>query len=93
MPMVFSEVHNNGHKHWEGFRLVGFEDIQKVVVLEEAHGSVSDLQVDSAYAFDYSSEQFWYQGLYFFYLADFKHFLQFRQEKCLFHTVSKWPVL
>lgn len=56
MPVVVSEVHNDGDEHWEGSVLVGLEDVQEVVVLKEAHGTVSHLQVDTANALHNSLE-------------------------------------
>ena len=45
VPMVLGEAGDDGHEHGEGFVLVGLQDVQEVVVLEEAHGAVSNLQV------------------------------------------------
>jgi len=43
VPVCFGELIDDRHKHWEGLVLVCFEDVKEVVVLEEAHGTISDL--------------------------------------------------
>jgi hypothetical protein len=93
MPVVISKVDNDRDEHWEGLILVGLQDVEEVVILKEAHGSVSNLQVDAANASDNSLEEFGYQVLNLVNFAYFKHFLQLGQEKSLFNTVCKWPVL
>ena len=52
MPVVLCELDDNGHEHWEGLLLVRLEDVEEVVVLEEAHGAVSNLQVVTANGLD-----------------------------------------
>ena len=52
MPMVLGKVHDDWHQHWEGLLLVGLKDVQEVVVLEEAHGSVGHLQLLAANTLD-----------------------------------------
>jgi hypothetical protein len=54
--VVVSEVHNDGDEHWEGSVLVGLKDVQEVVIFKEAHGTVSNLQVNSANALHNSLE-------------------------------------
>ena len=38
VPVVLREVDDHGHEHREGLLLVGLDDVQKVVILEETHG-------------------------------------------------------
>lgn len=41
--MVLCEMDDNRHQHGEGLVLVSLEDVEEVVVLEEAHGTVGHL--------------------------------------------------
>jgi len=91
--MVLGQVNDDGDEHWESLLLVGLQNLEEVVVLEEAHGSVSNLQVDAAYALDDSLEELWNEMLDFVDFANLEHFLQFGQEECLLDAVSEWPVL
>lgn len=45
--MSLSQVANDRDQEWESVRFVCFKDVQEVIVLEETHGSVSDLKVQS----------------------------------------------
>ena len=92
VPMVFSQVNNDWNKHWESLLLVGFEDVQEIVVLEEAHGSISNLQMDTSNALHNSLEELVDQVFNFVNFAYFKDFLQFGQEKSFLDAVSEWPV-
>ena len=91
--MILSQVNNDWHKHWEGLLLVGLQDVEEVVIFEEAHGSVSDLQVDAANALDDPLEQLRNQMLYFVDLAHLEHLLQLRQEQRLLDAVGEGPEL
>ena len=71
MPMVLSQVHNNWDKHWEGFLFVGFKNVEEIVILKEAHSSISNLQMDATNALDDSFEKFWDQVFDFVNLAYF----------------------
>ena len=93
VPVIFSEVYDNWHQHRERLFLLGLKDVQKVIILEEAHGSVRNLEVDTAYAFDDPLKKSGDKVLYFVDLAHFENFLKLREEKCLFYAVSKWPIL
>ena len=93
MPMVFGQVNNDWHEHWEGLLLVSLEDVQEVVVLKEAHGSISNLKMDTTDALDNSLEESWDQMFDLVNLTDLKDFLKFGQEKSLLDAVGKWPVL
>lgn len=92
MPVVLSQVDDDGHQHWEGLLLVRFEDVQEVVILEEAHGSVSDLQVDTANALHNPLEELGDQVLNLVDFADLKHFLELGQEQGFLDAVGERPV-
>jgi hypothetical protein len=59
VPMVLRQVNDHGNEHWERLFLVGLQDVQEVIVFEEAHGPVGDLQVDATNAFYNYLEKFW----------------------------------
>jgi len=80
VPVVLSQMHNNGHQHGECFLLVGFENVQEIVILEEAHGSVSNLQMDSSDALHDPLEQLADERLHLVDLAHLEDLLQFSQE-------------
>lgn len=92
VPVVVSEVYDDGDEHGESSVLVGLEDVQEVVILEEAHGSVSYLQVDSANALHNSLEETGDESLNFVDFTDFEDLLEFSKEEGLFDAVSEWPV-
>lgn len=91
--MVFCEVNNNWDKHWECLFLVCLQDVEEVIILEEAHCSVSYLQVDTTNASNDPLEKLWNEMLYLIYFTDFEYFLQFCQEESFLDTVCKWPKL
>lgn len=43
VPVIVSQVDDDGHEHGEGLLLVGLQNVKEVVVLKEAHGSVGHL--------------------------------------------------
>ena len=92
VPVVVSEVNDDGDEHWESSVLVGLENVQEVVVLEEAHGTVSNLKVIAADGADNTLEKAWNEVLNLLNFADFEDLLQFSEEEGLFDTVGKWPV-
>jgi hypothetical protein len=92
VPMVVSQVDNNWHQHWEGLVLVGLQNVEEVIVLEEAHSSVSNLQVDASNASHYSLEESLDQVLNLVNFTDFKDFLQLSQEESFLDAVGEWPV-
>ena len=77
MPMVFSEVNDDWNQHWESFLFVVLKDIEEVVILEEAHGTVSNLQVDTTDALNNSFEKSWDKMFNLVDLTNFKYFLKF----------------
>ena len=52
VPVVLSQINDYRHQHRECLVLVSLQDVQEVIVLKEAHGSVCNLQMISSYAFD-----------------------------------------
>jgi len=93
VPVVLSEVYDYRNQHGEGLRLVGLEDVQEIVIFEEAHGAVSNLQVDTTDALYNALEQLRDQGFDLLDLADFEDLLQLSQEEGLLDAVSEGPVL
>lgn len=89
--MVVSEINNDRNQHWESFVLVSLQDVQEVVVFEEAHSSVSNLEVNSSYAPHNSFEELRDEVFNLVDFADFEYFLQLCQEKSLFDAVGEWP--
>ena len=76
MPMVLSELNNNGYEDGEGFFLVSLEDVEEIVILEEAHRAVSYLQVVSSDAFGYALEEAGNQWLNTLNLAHLNNLLE-----------------
>ena len=93
MPVILSQINDDWHKHWEGLFLVGLQDVEEVVIFEEAHGSVSDLQVDTANALYDSLEELRDQMLDFVDFTNFEDLLQLGQEQRLLDAVGEWPEL
>ena len=91
--MVVSQVYDDWHQHGEGLVLISLQDVQEVVILEEAHSTVSNLQVDSSNALHDSLEKLRNKGLDFLDFTDFENFLQLSQEEGFLDTVSEGPVL
>ena len=50
--MVLRQINNDWNEHRERLVLVSLKDVEEVVVLKEAHRSVSDLQVDATDALE-----------------------------------------
>ena len=93
MPMVLSKVHDDGHQHGEGLLLVGLEDVKEVIILEEAHGSVGHLQVDSTNALHNPLEQFWDQVFYLVDLTNLQDLLELSQKESFLDAIGEGPVL
>ena len=91
--MVFCKMANDWYKHGESLILVGLQDVKEIVVLEKAHCSISNLQMDTSNASDDSLEKFWNEMLNFVYFTDFKYFLKLSQEKGFLDAICKWPIL
>ena len=52
MPVVFGKLHNHWDQHGESLVLIGFENVQEIVILKEAHSSIGHLKMNSANASD-----------------------------------------
>lgn len=52
VPMCVGKASDHRDDHGKSGLLVHFEDVEEIVVLEEAHGSVCDLKVTSGNALD-----------------------------------------
>ena len=73
--MVFSQVDDDWNKHGERLLFVGLQNIEEVVILKEAHSSVSNLQMNTTDTLDNSLEKFWDQVLNFINFANFEDLL------------------
>jgi len=93
VPVIFSEVYDNWDEHRESLFLIGLQNIEEVVIFEEAHGSISNLKMDTADALYDPLKKPRNKKFYFIDLTYFENFLKFSEEKGLFNAVSKWPIL
>lgn len=75
MPMVFSEVNDDWNQHWESFLFVVLKDIEEVVILEEAHSSIGNLEMDTTNALNDSLEKFDDKSINLIDFTDFENFL------------------
>ena len=73
--MVFSEVNDDWNKHWESFLFVVLKDIEEVVILEEAHSSIGNLEMDTTNALNNSLEKFDDKSINLIDFTDFENFL------------------
>jgi hypothetical protein len=90
--MSLCHVNNDWNQKWESIAFISFKNIQEIVVLEEAHSSVSHLKVKSWNALNKSLENFWNIRLKFLHLTGLKNFDQLTDEHDFFWWVSKWPI-
>lgn len=74
--MIISKLNDDGHEHWESLLLVRLQYIEEVVVLEETHGPIGYLQMNSSDAVHNPLEQFRNQVAHFLDFAHFQHLLQ-----------------
>ena len=93
MPVVLSEVNDDWNEHGEGLVLVGFQNVQKVVIFEEAHSSIGDLEVDAADALDDPLEELVNEVIDFVDFTDFQYLLELSQEEGLLDAIGERPVL
>jgi len=75
MPMVFSEVNDDWNQHRESLLFVVLENIKEVIVLEEAHSSISDLKMDTTNTLNDSLEKFDDESFDLIDFTDFENFL------------------
>lgn len=73
--MVFSKVNNNWNQHWECLFLVVLEYIKEVIILEEAHSSISNLKMDTTNALNNSLEKLDNELINFIDFTYFENFL------------------
>lgn len=92
MPVVVGEVHDHRHEHGEGLVLVRFQNVEEVIVLEEAHGPVCHLQMNPADALHYPFEELQDEVLHLVDFTDLEYFLQFSEEERFFNAVCERPV-
>ena len=69
--MVLSKVYNDWNKHWESLFLVSLQNIQEIIVFEEAHRSICNLKMNTSNTLNNSLEKFWDE---MFDLIDFTDF-------------------
>ena len=93
MPVRICELIDNWYEHGEGLVLVCLEDIEEVVILEEAHGTISDLQVITTDRLDDSLEEAGDQMLNLFNLTDLEDLLKLSEEESLFDAIGEGPEL
>jgi len=93
VPMVLCKVHDDWHQHWESLLFIGLQNVQEIIILEEAHGSIGNLEMDTADASDDSLEKSWDKVLNFVDLTDLEDLLEFSQEKSFLDAISEWPIL
>jgi hypothetical protein len=43
VPVVISKINDDWDEHWEGLILVSLENVQEIIILEEAHSSIGNL--------------------------------------------------
>ena len=91
--MRVSQLVDDGHKHGESLVLVCLQNVKEVVVFEEAHCSVSNLQMITSNRFDNAFEETGDQMLDLLNFAHFEDLLQLRQEECLLDAVGEGPIL
>jgi hypothetical protein len=85
-------VNNDRNEQWEGIALVGFEDIQEVVVLEEAHGSIGYFKMNPRNACYQAFEDLGDVGLQVLDFTGLKHLGQFRDEHDFLGGIRERPV-
>ena len=93
VPVMLRKINDDRHEHGERLLLVSLEDVQEVVVLKEAHSSVSNLQMNTANALDDTLEKAGDQSFDLINFANLEDFLKLRQKECLLDAVGKRPKL
>ena len=93
MPMVLGQFNDDWNQHWECLLFVSLQDVEEVVILEEAHCSIRNLEMDTTNASNDSLEKSWDQVFNLVNFTYFKNFLEFSQEESFFDAVCKRPIL
>ena len=84
MPVSVSDSGDDWDQDREGEVLVRLEDGEEVVVLEEAHRSISHLEMRTRDALDKSLEELGDDGFEFSNIANFQNFEELSQEHDFF---------
>ena len=84
VPVVLSQIVDSRHQNWEGHFSVSLEDGEEVVIFEETHRSISDLEMISCNASNNAFEEGRNEVFNFFDFTDLEHFLKRGQEERLF---------
>ncbi len=73
MPMLLSKMADHRHQHWEDLVLVRSQDRQEIIILKEAHSSISNLEMRASYASNQSFEESGDQGFQLEDVTDFQN--------------------
>jgi hypothetical protein len=92
MPMVVSQVYYYWYKHGKGLIFICLQNVEEIIVLKEAHCSISDLQVDTSDTSYDSLEEPWNQVFNFINFTYLKDFLKLSQEKSLLNAICEGPI-
>jgi hypothetical protein len=92
VPVGFSHMADDGYQQREGVGFVGLEDCQEVVIFEEAHGTISHLQVQPRNALHQPLKEFGNVGLQLLHLAGLQHLQNLSDKHYLLRGVCKGPV-
>lgn len=90
--MSFSNWSNDWDQQGESEGFIVLQDSQEVIIFEETHGSISNLEVWSSNTFNKSLEKFIDKIFQFIDLADLKNLQQLSQEHDLLVRVGEWPI-
>lgn len=90
--MSFSNWGNDWDQQGESEGFIVLQDSQEVIIFEETHGSISNLEVWSSNTFNKSLEKFIDKIFQFIDLADLKNLQQLSQEHDLLVRVGEWPI-
>ena len=93
VPVCVCQADDHGHQHREGHLLIRLQYRQEVVILEEAHGAVGDLEVAAGDALDDALEELGDEAGELIDFADLEDLLQLGEEEGLLEVVGEGPVL
>lgn len=92
MPVGFSDRGNDWNQEGESEGLVVFQDREEVIVLEEAHSSIGNLEVWTSDALDESLEEFVDEVFQLIDFADLENLEQLCEEHDFLMRVCERPV-
>lgn len=92
VPMVFSQVDNDWNQDREGLTLVMLQNTEEEIVLEEAHGSIGNLQVRTGNRLDESLEKLLNVRFQLGDVTNIQDLEQLLEEHSFLSEVSEWPV-